>query len=161
MDQGFIFAAGAFGTYVLVVMAGLRVARRIEPALLVVASAIAVWLFSLAVLAIAGSEFNFWVFMAGYWFLATSMLMAFGAIYKSLSLRILMDLHAQPDRVDDYNRIFSRYLVQDSYENRLGVIRDKGFVELRAGRYELTSRGRRLANSVRTVQLWFGISGSG
>jgi hypothetical protein len=158
---GFIEGMLAFAAYVAVVLAATRLARAMEPALIAVAAAFAVCAAALTACVLLGRSFNFWIFLVSYWFLATSFLMAFGAVYKSLSLRILADLLDKPQRSGDYHEIFSRYLVQDSYQNRLAVIRDKELVALRDDRYELTPRGRVLAQRVRSVQLRFGIARSG
>lgn len=161
LPEGLLHGALAFAAYVVAVLVLLRLARRTEPALVTVAAAFGICLLALPVFVLAGQRLNLWVYLVSYWFLATSFLMAFGAVYKSLSLRILMDLLDKPGRSDDYQDIFSRYLVQDSYQNRLGVIVDKGLVTLHGGRYELSERGHRLARNVRAVQLWFGITRSG
>ncbi|MBI2770760.1 MAG: hypothetical protein HYX47_14130 [Burkholderiales bacterium] len=159
--SGFTQGIVAFGAYVLLVLAALRLAPRVEPALVAVAAAFVACIAALPALSVLAPGFNFWVYLVSYWFLATCFLMAFGAVYKSLSLRILADLLARPGRSDDYQDIFSRYLVEDSYQNRLSVIRDKGLVTVTGGSYELAEPGRRLARRVQKVQLWFGITRSG
>lgn len=159
--QGHLQALLAFAMYLTFVLVGLRIARKVEPAILVVLLAVANCAVSLPLLALSGLQFNLWVFMVVYWFLVTSFLMVFGALYKSLSLRILRDMLSKPGRADSYEEIFSRYLVEESYKNRLDVICRQRFVNLVDNRYLLTPRGMRLARRVFTVQQWFGISRSG
>jgi hypothetical protein len=158
---GVFQGAVAFAVYVIAALVMLRVARRVEPALVVVALAPLAWVAAIPLLLMLGKRFNFWVFTASYCFLTLGFQMAFGAVYKSLSLRILTNMLQQPGRADSYEAIFSRYLVEDSYQNRLAVTQEKGLVKLQDGHYELTESGRKLASRTQAVQRVFGILRSG
>jgi hypothetical protein len=154
-------AAIVFGAYLLVVLAILRWVPHLEPALLVLAASLAVCTASLPLLGLFGHPVNFWLFMAGYWFLAAVFVMLFGAIYKSLSLRILSDLLDKPGYSDSYADVFARFVIKESYHARLSLIETKGFVRVRDGEFELTLAGRKLASRTRAVQQLFGIARSG
>jgi hypothetical protein len=151
---GFVLYLGAVAVL-------LRVARRTEPALLVVAAALVCCFLTLAVLLGIGLRVNFWEYATSYWFFALCFLMAFGAIYKSISLRILLDLSMKPGRADDYDSMLARYIAEESYQNRLRVIQDKRLAARVGDRFVLTDRGRLVARSVRAIQEVFRITRSG
>ena len=118
----------------------------------------------MAVLAIAmlsGGVVMFWHLSATYWFLVLCFLMVFGAVYKSISLRILADLLKQPTRSELYACILGRYIEQESYMSRLEVMMSNGLaVRLPAG-FQLTAKGRRIAAIIYTIQQAFNIQRSG
>jgi hypothetical protein len=155
--QGLIGFVIYFGAISL----ALRIARRIEPALLVVAATFVIFFVALALLIAIGQRINFWVFGASYWFFALSFLVAFGSIYKSVSLRILSDLSREPGRSCLYDDVLARYIAQESYKNRLMVIEDKRLATRSGTLYTLTNRGRKVAATARAIQEVFGITHSG
>jgi hypothetical protein len=140
---------------------GLRTLKKVEPALLVVLSA-----FFFGVLGLCGLIFwakvgNIWAYVITYSCLSLIFLMGFGAVYKSLSLRILLDLSKQPNMTDSYVRIYNSYLINDSFVNRLEVIKAQKFATENDHHFSLTPRGRALSSRVRTIQQIFGIENSG
>ncbi len=159
--SGMLHAIVAFFVYIIAILIALRGLRGCAPAFLVVALSGAICAMSLGVIVFLHHRINLWSFLVTYWFMVTSFLMAFGAIYKSLSLRILSDLLSKPGRSDDIQRVFSHYLVEDSYQNRLALMCHNALVVFDDERYALTPKGRRLTECVRTLQIWFGISRSG
>jgi len=161
LGNGLVHGAVCFAFYVIAVLVVLRVNRSTEPALLVVLLAVALAIAGPLVFAWLGPGFNVWVLLASYSLLTLCFLVGFGAVYKSLSLRILLRLLDKPGRTDSYQTIFDAYLVEDSYQNRLSVIVAKGLVDLQDGQLTLTGRGRRLALRVSAIQRAFGITHSG
>lgn len=159
--DGIAFGCGGFACYVIAVLAGMRLLRRVEPAVLVVALAV----FCSPSGALFGwfghRPFNVWAMLACYSFLTLSFLMVFGAVYKSLSLRILLSLMSRPSRTDSCRRLFEAYLVDDSFRNRLDVAMSSGLVAEEAGYLRLTDRGEKLARRVKAIQASFGIFRSG
>jgi hypothetical protein len=159
--SGVIQGVIAFALYVAGVLVTLRVARRTEPALTVVVMAPIACLGGFMLNLLFGRAFNFWGFAVFYWFLVMGFVLAFGAIYKSLSLRILLDLLGRPGHSDNGAALHDRYLIADSFQNRLAVILSKGLVSVNNDQYSLTQQGRSLALRVQSVQRVFGISRSG
>jgi membrane-bound metal-dependent hydrolase YbcI (DUF457 family) len=90
MNDAFALAGLAVALWLAVALALLRTMRR-SPALIMTSSAILVYLALLAG-AVAPVLIAFWPLSAAYWFLALCVLMPFGALYKSVSLRMLGDL---------------------------------------------------------------------
>ena len=88
-------------------------------------------------------------------------LMAFGALYKSISLRILLDLLDRPGHAGLYSAILARYVAAESFENRLTVMQENGFAVPTPAGYALTDKGRRLAGLVGVLHRLFAIERSG
>jgi hypothetical protein len=96
-----------------------------------------------------------------FWFTALLFLMAFGALYKSISLRILLDLLDRPGQAGLYSAILGRYVAAESFESRLAVMQENGFAVLTPAGYALTDKGRRLARLVGALHRLFAIERSG
>ena len=160
-NNGFDLGFLAFLAYFALVLVLLRVNHRRDPAWLVMVALPAAFVAGLVLFVVLERRFNFWSYATGYSFFSLCFLMAFGAVYKSLSLRILLDLLDKPGRSDSYDNIYKRYLVEDSFQNRLTVIKDKGLVSVSGERYILTARGEALSRRVFALQRLFGISRSG
>jgi len=161
ITTGILQSITGFAIYIGIVLLALRLFHRIEAALLVVILAIAVFFLGLTMFVFVGQTVNFWVFATGYWFLTTCFLMLFGAIYKSISLRILLELFKKPSRMDSYQDVFTRFVVNDSFQNRLNLINDKKLASFENDGYVLTPKGTRIAKFARALQLAFGITRSG
>ncbi len=160
MNLALGFGAAGFAAYVGTVLLMLRVSNRTTPALVVTTSALAVYV-TMIVAASLDRTVLFWPMSAMYWFLSACFLMGFGAIHKSISLRILLDLLNQPGRADRYEGILTRYVQQESYQRRLGILEEAGFAIRGAAGYEVTPKGRRLAATVDALQSIFKIECSG
>ncbi len=140
---------------------GLRILRNLEPASLVVLCAIFFGGLGLGGLIFFANAVNIWTYTITYSCLMLIFLMGFGAIYKSLSLRILLDLSKQPDMTDSYARIYNAYLINDSFLNRLEVIKAQKFATENDHHFLLTARGRAISYRLRSIQQLFGIKNSG
>jgi hypothetical protein len=154
--QGLV-AAVAYGGVLLV---ALRVTR-LSPTLIVLATGAIVYVAAALVFVLLGQIVGLWAYSTTYWFLVLCFLMAFGAIYKSLSLRMLLRLLDDPGRTASVRALAEDYVLGESFADRLRVATESGLVSATGVGYQLTSRGTSLARRVRTVQLWFGIEKSG
>jgi hypothetical protein len=160
-DTTLQLSLATFGIYIAGVLIGLRAARQVEPALLVVGLSLVLYPMAMGAVFLFGLQINFWMMSIAYWFPCVCFLMAFGAVYKSLSLRMMHDLLARPGRADSADELFSRYLINDSFHSRLALIEDKGLVTVVNGQYSLSPSGDRLARRVQRLQMWFDITCSG
>ncbi len=88
-------------------------------------------------------------------------LMAFGGIYKSISLRILLDLLNRPNRCDRYETILNRYVERESYQGRLRILIGDGLATRVPAGFQLTRKGRRIAAAAHALQRLFKIGTSG
>ncbi|WP_376984603.1 hypothetical protein [Bosea sp. R86505] len=164
MNASLFIGLAWFACAFLAILAALRVSRS-EPAMLVVATPLAVYVLGLAAASMtsfADPALNFWIVSIVYWFLVLSFLMAFGAIYKSLSLRMLLSLLEAEARTLDDTELAERYIKQQSFQDRLGVMVDKRLAVIQPdGRVVLTPRGRSIAQLTRRIQNLYRIEKSG
>jgi hypothetical protein len=137
MSVSVLAGAAGFAGYLALIMAALRITSR-PPAVVVV-----------------------WTVSVVYWFAVISFLMGFGALYKSISLRILADLLERAHRAERYEAILRRYIHTDSFHDRLRVIVSSEFAKEDAGRYALTAKGKRLVQAAHALQRLFRIEKSG
>ncbi len=156
----FLFPIGGFVVYILVVLMLLRISS-MSPAALVCISALVLYPLTLVIPLILGTSIEFFNFSAIYWFLTALFLLAFGAVYKSISLRILLDLLERPDRSENYEAILARYIFKDSFENRLEVMRKAGLAMLKESDIELTAKGRTIVAYIFLLQRIFAIEQTG
>ena len=160
MSEAFVFGAAAVLVWLAVVLVLLRISKR-SPALIVVASAGVVYV---ALLALSPAIFNrlaFWPFSAAYGFLTLCVLMLFGALYKSVSLRMLGDLSKTADHALPEQELLARYIEEDSFGRRVGILLDQGHAERTTAGLALSSKGRRLAAAIDRLQQAFAIRASG
>ncbi len=161
MTEAFFSGVCGFTAYLVLTACLLRLLQRKAPALVVITASILVYLAILVVVMLSDWVVMFWYLTATYWFLVLCFLVMFGAVYKSISLRILFDLLNRPARSDLYARILERYIRQESYMSRLQVMMSDGLaVQLPAG-FQLTEKGYRIAAIVHAIQQAFNIQRSG
>jgi len=155
--QGIIAFCG-FGALLLVL---LRAFHKVEAIFVVLLAALLVYPVSLAGFVGLAHPVNFWVFSTSYWFFVLSFLMGFGAIYKSLSLRMLLTLLETPTHEHSAESFRKEYIFGDSFNNRLQLMVDQGLAEQTDDGLSLTVRGANWANRLVTLQRAFGIMRSG
>jgi len=161
MASAMLTALGGFAGYLVLVLLSLRIAAATPPAVVVILASFAAYLGMAVTVAVVSPPFLFWPTSAAYWFLAICFLMVFGAIYKSISLRILAELSMQPGRRDDYQAIFGRYVHRESFQRRVRILVTDGMAMDSGNGLELTPKGRRIAAPVAVLQRWFRIERSG
>ena len=161
METALAIGTAGFATYVLSAALVLRLMPGAAPSRAVVLLAIVVGVGTIGVAAAALPVVAVWPLVASYSFLSLVFLLAFGAIYKSISLRILGDLLQRPGRRDTYDAILVRYIEDESYRTRLTLLVSEGLARRVPAGFTLTARGERLARTVSTVQRLFHIGASG
>lgn len=160
MPDAMLVAVGGFAGYLALVLVALRLSNA-APAVIVIVSAFAAYLGMAAAVAAASPPFRFWPSSAVYWFLAICFLMVFGAVYKSISLRILAELCMRPGRREDYQAILGRYVHRESFQGRVRILVADGLATDDGGGLVLTQKGRRIAGAVAALQWLFRIERSG
>jgi hypothetical protein len=158
--ESFAIGAFAFTAYVLTLALALRTSKH-SPAALSVGSAVAIYFATLAAGAFAAEHLLFWYFSAAYCFLTLSFLMVFGAVYKSISLRILLELLERAGGTDSYDSLLERYVAGSSFSDRLEIMISAQLATRSSTGYALTGRGRLIARAVAAMQRAFGIARSG
>lgn len=157
VTQGLLAAA----IYILTLLIMLRLQRRVDPMFTVLIVAFAAYACLFSLLIAAGQIVNFWTFSTSYWFFVLTFLMAFGAIYKSLSLQIILQLSRRPRYRESVELLKLQYVFGRSYSDRLTLIVEHGLATETARGLLLTKEGKALANRMRAVQRIFGIARSG
>jgi hypothetical protein len=160
METGICQGLVAFLLYLGATPLLLRLRPASEPAAVVLAAAAAFWLLSLAALLAAGQRVNFWAFSITYGFLALCFLMAFGAIYKSISLRVVAHLFGLPAHAAPGHAL-ERQVLEASYQERLEIIAEKRYAHRAGESYTLSPSGSRIAARARRLQSAFRIMRSG
>ena len=117
MSGAFLLGAAGALVWLAAIIVLLRVSKR-SPALIVVLSAALVYLAVLVVELAAGQPLAFWPLSAAYGFLTLCVLMAFGALYKSVSLRMLGDLSKAAGWALPEQELLARYIEEDSFGRR-------------------------------------------
>lgn len=159
--EGIVQGTIAFCGYVGTLLILLRVFHKVEATFVVLLAALLIYLASAAIFVGLSYSVNFWIFSTSYWFLVLSFLMAFGAVYKSLSLRMLLTLLEEPTHEHSAESFRNKYIYGVSFNDRLRLIVDQGLAEQVGGRLSLTKHGEKWARRMVTLQRAFGITRSG
>lgn len=137
-----------------------RTAPSISPvAVLAMASLIAHLASSLLGTAFA-HPFQYWNATSVFCFGVMSYVYVFGAVYKSISLRILLDLASRPRRTIELSEISDRQ-IPDIFVERSAILIEGGLVTDDEGRYRTTPAGQRLTTRVALIRRLFGIGDTG
>jgi len=80
-------------------------------------------------------------------------------VERSVSLRLLVELLKQGDAGAPLQEIQGRYPVESMIQQRLDVLRDRGFIELRNGSWHLCLKGELLAQVTVTMSWLFQAKG--
>jgi hypothetical protein len=156
MTSGTISGAAAFAIYLVAVLVFLRLERD-RAAAVVVILAIVVYFSGLIAPLLTGITLNFWEYTAVFCFFTLTFLMAFGAIYKSVSLRMLEFLLDHPNHAASKDALLTRYVAEESFEHRLDVIQQSRFAARLPDGFVLTGKGRTVARAVTCLHALFAI----
>lgn len=156
-----VIALAAFALYLLALRVALRAWAGTPPAVLGIACALAVYVAVVVAAAIVRPPLVLWDMTVPYAFLVVAFLMLFGAVYKSVSLRLMCELLERPGRGDAYEAILGRYIARDSFGDRAAILVALEWAERHDGRLALTRKGRRIARGMRALQRLFNIEKSG
>lgn len=159
MNESFFLGALCFAIYLIAAVIQLHVIRFITPVIIVCLTSLIVY--SLGFLAIFNIPIHFFHYSSVYWFLCLSFLLIFGAIYKSISLRILLSLDSAPHKREKYEVILEKYIKNQSYSRRVEILLEQRFASMQNGALILTNKGRRLAQCLLAFQKVFMIEVSG
>ena len=160
MSGAFILGAVGALLWLAVIIVLLRLSKR-SPALIVVLTAALVYL---AVLLAALTIFDrvaFWPFSATYGFLTLCVLMLFGALYKSVSLRMLGDLSKAAGWALPEQELLARYIEEDSFGRRVAILLNEGHAVRAPEGLVLSRKGQRIAAAIYRLQQAFAIRASG
>jgi hypothetical protein len=101
-------------------------------------------------------QFQYWDAASIFGFCVMGYVFAFGAVYKSVSLEILLGLVARPERRAPLSDIAERQ-VPALFQGRIGNLVDGGLVEPVDSHFAATAAGRTMAGRVGHLRRAFGI----
>ena len=139
--------------HIIAVVAALKIVKQIAPVLIHAASA----LISFILLSVAGImvEMQFWVAFSVLAFCSSSYLFVFGAIYKSLTLRILSAAKSRNGSLS-VNQLEDAVTVP-TFMERISLLNEMGNIATEKDHYSLTQKGRKTANFFQTIRKIFRI----
>lgn len=162
--QGYGFFQGVFWAFTCMVwvIIAARLRPGWDPTSTATLSFCAVMMLGIAVCAFLGPRFSILIFMGAYAFPSLIFLALFGAIYKSLTLRMLLKIYDCERHQELYSRLFDEYLVGDGFCNRINLLIANNLTVINGqGELILTEKGCRLAKSVCFIQKILSIAKSG
>lgn len=101
-------------------------------------------------------QFQYWDAASIFAFCVMAYVFAFGAVYKSVSLDILLGVVDRPERKAPLSEIVERQ-VPDLFQGRIGNLVDGGLVEPVGSHFTATAAGRDMAGRVGLLRRAFGI----
>lgn len=157
---GWAVAAAAFAAFLVILPLAIRAfggERRLVE--VVVGTALAVFAVSLW-LASPGREV-FWSLTALYGFLFVAFLQAFAIIYKSISLRMLVEVAGRPEKGLAADEAHRTLVIEGAYARRLAGLEKGGLVRRDGDKIRMTGKGQVTARRIAALQRFFGIESSG
>jgi predicted transcriptional regulator len=150
-----------FLLYAILVFVQIRFFPLRSPAALAVGTACFTAAASIPAALLFSAGANYWHSFVVFTFLALIYLMVFGATYKSISLRILLDLFKAPEKKLLADELFSSYVEQESFQARIKVMIEQGLASQSREGIRLTKKGHRIAGAVESIQRLYNIKTSG
>lgn len=105
-------------------------------------------------------QFQYWDAASIFGFCVMAYVFAFGAVYKSVSLDILLGVVDRPDRRVPLSDIVERQ-VPGLFQGRIGNLVDGGLVESLDTRFAATAAGKTVATRIGQLRSAFGIGDTG
>lgn len=160
------FAYGLIGVVMFTAMAPAMVfiARRAglstPPAVLLAITAIITHGLSVALGAASAPHFQYWNAASIFGFGVMGYVFAFGAVYKSVSLEILLEVAQRPGRAAPLADIVNR-LAPDIFRGRAEILVSGGQVKRTGSSFVVTMAGRTLASRLASIRRTFVVGDSG
>ncbi|WP_244548985.1 hypothetical protein [Bradyrhizobium canariense] len=132
----------------------------IPPVIVLAIAAIISHLASVALGVMTVQQFRYWDAASIFSFGAMSYIFAFGAVYKSVSLEILLDLAKRPNREVLLSDIVE-HQVPNLFRGRTDILVEAGFAECVGSSFVATAAGRKLAARIARLRRAFAIGDTG
>lgn len=128
---------------------------------LIVGTGSAIFIVWVVVLGAAFDERTFWGFLAIYGFLFISFLQAFAIIYKSISLRMLVEIANVHGAALPFDAAHHALVVNGAYARRLANLEAGGFLTRTGPSIQLTGKGKKAVHQLTSAQRLFRVANSG
>lgn len=155
-----LIGAGCFCAHLVLTLVLLRLPGRTSPVARHAASALVTHVLGVALAAAWLGPFPYWPVAAVSGFGAVCWLFAFSAVYKSVSLRILIQLARKHDHSLPLAAITEDY-VWPEFTARCDVLISMGCATPAETGYEITAKGKQTARRIEAIQQACGIQESG
>jgi len=132
----------------------------IAPVILLAIGAIVSHGFGIAVGILTVPQFQYWDAASIFGFCVMGYVFAFGAVYKSVSLDILLSLVDRPGRTAPLSEVVDRQ-VPHLFQGRTRILVDGGLVAQTDSRFAPTPAGREMASRIGWLRRIFGIGDTG
>jgi len=159
--QAFALSLAAFAGFLLVAIVVFRVVD-VKKTMHVLVGAFAIVLVAsicFATLFLRGIDFL--AFFSVYACLFLVFVQVFSVFYKSISLRLVLDIRARHGDRAPMEWVYADSIVAGSFLRRLEILEDSGLISRKAGSIELTPAGHHTASRLIAAQRILGIEGSG
>ncbi|MHC2618462.1 hypothetical protein ACVIW2_000494 [Bradyrhizobium huanghuaihaiense] len=157
---GFI-AAVAFAVLAPVLQFVARArAWSLAPVIVLAITAVASHLLGVLLGILTVPQFRYWDAASIFGFGVMGYVFAFGAVYKSVSLDILLGLAERPERTAPLSDVVERQ-VPALFRGRTGILMDGGLVEQVDSRFAVTAAGQIMAGRIGRLRRAFGIGDTG
>lgn len=160
------FAVGLIAVIVFVLLApALQLVARarawpLAPVMLLAIAAVISHGLGVALGAMLVPQFQYWDAASIFGLGVMGYVFAFGAVYKSVSLEILLGLADRPGRRAPLSEIIEQQ-VPSLFEGRITILLDGGLVEQIDARFAATAAGRNMAARIGRLRRAFGIGDTG
>ncbi|WP_291842056.1 hypothetical protein [Bradyrhizobium sp.] len=156
------FVVGIAGVAVFSVLARVMqsAARGTSPVAILAIAAILSHLASVALGIIYVPQFQYWSAASIFSFGVMSYVFVFGAVYKSVSLEVLLAVAGHPDRAVPLPYIVG-HQVPEIFRGRIQILIESGLVEQIGSTFAATAAGERLAARIARLRRMFAIGDSG
>jgi hypothetical protein len=160
------FAFGIIGVAAFALMAPVmqwltrRAASSVSPVIVLAIAAILSHLASVVLGIAYVPEFKYWNAASIFSFGVMSYIFAFGAVYKSVSLEILLEVTELPAREAPLSDIVERQ-VPGIFRGRTNILVDSGLAERTGSGFVATAAGRKLAGRIARLRRVFAIGDTG
>lgn len=130
------------------------------PTILLGFAAIVAHSLSVALGAMSVTQFQYWDAASIFGFGVMGHVFAFGAVYKSVSLEILLNVAQRPGHTAPLVDIVDR-LAPDIFRGRADILIDGGQVERIGTSFAVTAKGRAFADKLARIRRAFAVGDSG
>ncbi len=160
------FACGLAGILLFAIAAPIMqiVARRtgasIAPVSILAIAAVVSHVVSITLGTVTVQHFQYWSAASIFAFGVMLYIFAFGAVYKSVSLEVLLDLAQRPGHAAELADIVDRK-VPGIFRGRTQILVSGGQVENAGSNFVVTERGRAIAGRIAKMRSVFAIGDSG
>ena len=156
MDQSFtsvLWGLGFSALHIVIVTVALKILKKIAPVLIHAASALA----SLLLLYFAKTvmDLQFWIAFSVLAFSCSSYLFLFGAVYKSLTLRMLCAAQSSGGSISTFD--LNSTVTAPTFTERVSLLNTMGHVAAEKDSYFITEKGRRTVQFFNLLRRGFSI----